>query len=77
MKSFKTYLKEMNVAGDGGVFGGGDSFGHGGAVGNSDFYAPGSAIVPHVLGAYSRKGKIKTIKGKIKTRRRKRKKKRN
>jgi hypothetical protein len=70
MKNFKAYLKEMNVAGDGGVFGGGDSFGHGGAVGNSDFYAPGTAVIPHVLGAYSRKGKVKS-------RRRKRKKKRN
>lgn len=60
-------MKEMNTAGGpGGRFGyGGSSVGnHGGDVGNSDFYAPGDARVPKVLGAggndpyeYVKKGK--------------------
>jgi len=59
MKSFKEYIKEDNVAGGGGVFGGGDSFDHGGSVGNSDFYAPGNSIIPGFLGTYTRQGKLK------------------
>jgi len=54
MKSFKSYIHEMNAAGAGGVFGTGGSFGHGGEVGNTDFYASGDSRVPHVLGIYSR-----------------------
>ena len=60
-------MKEMNTAGGpGGMFGyGGSSVGnHDGDVGNSDFYAPGDARVPKVLGAggndpyeYVKKGK--------------------
>lgn len=56
MKSFKEFINEMNVAGDGGVFGGGASFDHGGSVGNSDFYAPGDARIPHVIGTFRRAG---------------------
>lgn len=56
----------MNAAGAGGVFGGGESFGHGGSFGNSDFYAPGSAIIPKVLGTYTRAGKRKSRKRKKK-----------
>ena len=55
MKCFKSFFKEDNSAGAGGVFGdfqGGGSF-------SSDFYAPGSAIIPGVLGMYSRKGKVR------------------
>lgn len=62
MITFKKYVVEMNAAGEGGVFGGGDSFGHGGSFGNSDFYAPGSAIVPKVLGTYTRSGRRKKVK---------------
>ena len=69
MKRFKNFFKEDNAAGDGGVFG---SFEGGGAF-SSDFYAPGSAIVPHALGTYSRKGKV-TGKKKKRNKRRKRRK---
>ena len=44
-------LREVNAAGAGGVFGNAPSMGHGGAVGNSDFYAPGTAVIPVALGA--------------------------
>jgi hypothetical protein len=64
-------MLEMNAAGEGGVFGDGESFGHGGSFGNSDFYATGSAIVPKVLGTYTRKGKIKTKKKRKKRKKRK------
>ena len=60
MKQFKSFFKEDNSAGAGGVFGdytGGSSF-------SSDFYAPGSAIIPKVLGMYTRKGKVKKRKKK-------------
>jgi len=50
-KTFKQFISEMNAAGTGGVFGTATSMGHGGAVGNSDFYAPGSAIIPTALGS--------------------------
>jgi len=55
--SFKKFLKEMNTAGEGGVFGsyaGPDSL-----VGNQDTYNPGSAIIPYGLGTYTRAGKVK------------------
>ena len=43
-------LREANMAGDGGVFGGGSSFSQGGAVpGGTDFYATGDARLPKVL----------------------------
>lgn len=60
--TFKNFLREMNVSGAGGVFGVGSSGEFGGSVGNSDFYAPGDTRVPQVLGAYSRKGKLKSRK---------------
>lgn len=69
MKLFKNFFKEDNSAGDGGVFG---SFGGSGAFSN-DFYAPGSAIVPQILGTYSRKGKVKGKKRKAKRRAKKKK----
>jgi hypothetical protein len=58
MKTFKKFISEMNVAGAGGVFGGGDSFGHGGMVGNFDFYATGDSRIPQVIGTFSRAGKV-------------------
>ena len=54
-KLYKTILED-NAAGDGGVFGGGDSFGHGGAFGNDDFYGRGYAGIPYVLGTFTRNG---------------------
>lgn len=59
-------LLEDNAAGDGGVFGDAPSMGHGGAVGNSDFYAPGTAVIPYAIGAKVVKGKGKKGKKKIK-----------
>jgi hypothetical protein len=57
MKSFKNFITELNVAASGGVFGSGPSLdGHGGAVGNTDFYAPGDARLPKVLGMFRRPG---------------------
>lgn len=56
----------MNIASPGGVFGsydGADSL-----VGNKDSYAPGTTVIPKVLGAYTRAGKIK-----LKNKRRKKK----
>lgn len=60
--TFKKFLKEMNAAGAGGVFGVGSSGEFGGAVGNTDFYAPGDARIPKVLGTYNRNGKLKSRK---------------
>jgi hypothetical protein len=61
MITFKKYIeliKEDNISGDGGVFGGGSSFGHGGEVGNNDFYATGYSGIPYVMGMSRRvKGK--------------------
>lgn len=51
------------MSGAGGVFGinSGSSGDNGANVGNSDTYAPESgAIIPKILGMYSRKGKIKS-----------------
>lgn len=76
MITFKEYvqlIREDNVAGGGGVFGDGPSFGHGGAVGNSDFYASGDARIPFALGYFSRQGKLKKKKRKKKRRTRRRK----
>jgi len=64
VKLFKKFFKEDNSAGDGGSFGGFES---GGAF-SGDFYAPGSAIIPSVLGTYSRKGKVKGKKRRAKSR---------
>jgi len=57
VKTFKQYITELNTAGAGGVFGNTTSMSHGGDVGNSDFYAPGDARIPVVLGARKIKGK--------------------
>lgn len=57
-KLFKL-LMEDNVAGDGGVFGGGESFGYGGAVGNKDFWNTGDARIPYVIGYFTRNGMLK------------------
>lgn len=72
MITFKKYIeliKEDNISGDGGVFGGGSSFSHSGEIGNNDFYATGYSGIPYVMGM-SRRVKGKKRKG------RKRKKKR-
>lgn len=68
MKSFKDFILEINAASAGGVFGGGDSFGHGGLVGNFDFYASGDSRIPQIFGTFSRAGKVakKKKKNKIK-----------
>jgi hypothetical protein len=58
MRPFKKFLKEMNAAGAGGVFGIGGATEAG--IGNADSYATGDARVPTVLGTYTRKGKLKT-----------------
>ena len=68
-------IKEMNVAGGpGGMFGygggGADIGSYGGSVGNADFYAPGDARIPKILGmgttkSSSKKGKKKKRKGSI------------
>lgn len=58
MDSFLKFLKEINAAGAGGVFGVGSSADF--SISSGDTYAPGDARVPKFLGAYSRKGKIKT-----------------
>ena len=59
---FLKCLEEDIAAGDGGAFGGGDSFGHGGAFGNTDFYAPGDSRIPMYLGAVRRPSKRKKSK---------------
>lgn len=67
--TFKEFIiKEDNVSGGGGVFGNADSFDKGGSFGNVDFYAPGTAIIPHFLGSYTRKGKLKKSRKKTKKR---------
>ncbi len=68
-------MNEMNVAGGpGGMFGyggGGSNIGsYGGSVGNVDFYAPGDARIPKILGlgttkSSSKKGKKKKQKNSI------------
>jgi hypothetical protein len=70
-KVFYNLLHEDMSAGAGGVFGGGSSMGHGGAVGNSDFYAPGDARLPTILG--SKKKRRKSKKKRKKTRKSKKK----
>lgn len=59
-KIFYKLMSETNTAGAGGSFGNASSMNHGGEVpGGGDWYAPGDARVPKVLGIYSRAGKIK------------------
>jgi hypothetical protein len=53
------YILEDNASGGGGVFGGGESFGHGGDVGNSDFWNTGDARIPFVIGTFKRSGRVK------------------
>ena len=62
-KVFYNILNEDMSAGAGGVFGDGPSMGHGGAFGSSDFYAPGDARMPKILGA-KKKRKSKKRKSK-------------
>lgn len=57
-KIFEKVIAEDNVAGDGGAFG--DTGSNGGAVpAGTDFYAPGDARVPGILGSKPRKKKRK------------------
>ncbi len=51
---YGTMINEDITTGE--VFG--DVEGHGGDVGNEDFYAPGDARYPWLLGVQSRNGKI-------------------
>jgi len=60
----------MNVSGEGGVFGSAATGEHGGSFGNTDFYNPGSTIIPTYLGMYKRGGKVKGKKGRRKRRKR-------
>ena len=61
----KHLMAEFNVASAGGAFGGNTDIGsHGGAVGNSDWYAPGDARIPGVLGADDKPEKKKKKKRK-------------
>lgn len=62
MITFKDFVVEINASGEGGVFGGGDSFSHGGNVGNTDFYAAGDSRVPYFLGLHRRINKTKKSK---------------
>jgi hypothetical protein len=66
------YILEDNASGGGGVFGGGESFGHGGDVGNSDFWNTGDARIPFVLGTFRRNGKVKKRKKRKNVKKRKR-----
>lgn len=66
------YILEDNASGGGGVFGGGESFGHGGDVGNSDFWNTGDARIPFVLGTFKRSGKVKRRKKRKNAKKRKR-----
>lgn len=52
-------IMEDNTSGNGGVFGGGESFGYGGAVGNKDFWNAGDARIPYVMGYFTRNGRLK------------------
>ena len=61
MKSFKQYVLEMNVAGDGGVFGTASSMGHGGSIGNTDFYGQEDIRIPTILGAKKKGKKAKIV----------------
>ena len=65
-KVFYNLLHEDMSAGAGGVFGGGSSMGHVGRFGTNDFYAPGDARLPTILG--SKKKKRKSTKKKKKKR---------
>ena len=57
-KLYNELLTELNIAGDGGVFGSADSMGHGGSLTpSSDFYAPGDAR--NIFGGVKRKKKRK------------------
>jgi len=69
---FFKILKEQNIAGAGGALGTGDGFDPGtGEIGSSDWYAPGDARIPKVLG----KGKVQTRKGSTGGKKKKKKKK--
>ena len=57
MKTFKEFVYQEDVSVGGGALGSAAAAGHGGAVGNSDWYAPGDARIPKILGAKRAKGK--------------------
>jgi hypothetical protein len=66
------YILEDNASGGGGVFGGGESFGHGGDIGNSDFWNTGDARIPFVIGTFKRNGRVKKRKKRKNAKKRKR-----
>ncbi len=66
-KVFYNILNETMGAGDGGVFGTSSGMGHGGDVGSSDFYAPGDARLPKIIGSSKRKKRKSSKKRKKKS----------
>ena len=69
---FFKIIKEDNIAGTGGSLGTGSGFDPGeGEIGSSDWYAPGDARIPKLLG----KGKVQTRKGSTGGKKKKKKKK--
>ena len=69
---FFKMIREQNIAGAGGALGAGSGFDpESGEVDSSDWYAPGDARIPKVLG----KGKVQTRKGSTGGKRKKKKKK--
>lgn len=58
MKTFKEFIEE-DVSVGGGALGPAAAVGHGGSVGNTDWYAPGDARLPTILGAKTVSGKKK------------------
>ena len=69
----KVHDEDENVAGGtGSAFGPGAGEDHGG-ISNTDWYPPGDARVPKALGVYSRRGKVKTNKKKIRRKNKKKK----
>ena len=71
-KIFFKMIREQNIAGAGGALGTGDGFDpEAGEISSSDWYAPGDARIPKVLG----KGKVQTRKGSTGGKKKKKKKK--
>jgi len=65
-KTFRQFYEDITVSDAlGGSPGSNDS------ISGSDFYAPGDARVPKLLGVYSRKGKVNTKKRKKRRKKRK------
>lgn len=61
MKTFKEFIQE-DISVGGGALGSAAAAGHGGSFGNTDWYAPGDARIPSILGAktITKKKKKKT-----------------